>query len=242
MSVPATAAIAIAVFFAGVLIFQVSAPGCPLMVSATAGAADLRTSSFLCSAPEVALLYATCLSMSRHYGLPSMSSAISTDAKAVNFQAGAEGAMTAMSAVLSVADILVSAALIDGSHIGSTAKLVLYCDSICALRRLLKMPTVDDASMLVDDIAEVCPASHFLTRRSSRDASRRGEIWRPAVFQRVIARTSSITRCWTTLCSAPRLCSQHTPRPPFLATFTARHAPCLTGTHAAPATRAPADV
>jgi trimethylamine:corrinoid methyltransferase-like protein len=46
------------------------------------------------------------------------------------------------------------------------------------------MPTVDDASMLVDDIAEVGPAGHFLTRRSSRDASRRGEIWRPAVFQR----------------------------------------------------------
>ena len=129
MSVPATAAITIAEFVAGVVIFQVAAPGCSLMVAATAGAADLRTGGFLCGAPEVALLNAICLSMSGHYGLPSVSSGISTDAKAVNFQAGVEGAMTAMSAILSGADILVSAGLIDGAQISSTAKLVLDCDS-----------------------------------------------------------------------------------------------------------------
>jgi trimethylamine---corrinoid protein Co-methyltransferase len=184
MSVPATAAVAIAEFVAGVVIFQVAAPGCALMVAATGGVADLRTGGYLCGAPEVALLNAICLSMSRNYGLPGVSSGISTDAKAVDFQAGVEGAMTAMSAVLSGADVLVSAGLIDGAQISSTAKLVLDCDSIGALRRVLEMPTVDDASMLVDDIREVGPSGHFLTRRSSRDASRRGEIWRPAVFRR----------------------------------------------------------
>jgi trimethylamine--corrinoid protein Co-methyltransferase len=182
--VPGTAAITIAEFVAGVVIFQVGAPGCPLMVAATGGAADLRTGGYLCGAPEVALLNATCLSMSRHYGLPSVSGGISTDAKAVNFQAGAEGAMTATAAVLSGADILVSAGLIDGAQIVSAAKLILDCDSIGALRRLFEMPVVDDVSMLVDDIAEVGPAGHFLKRRSSREGSRRGEIWRPAVFQR----------------------------------------------------------
>jgi trimethylamine---corrinoid protein Co-methyltransferase len=214
MSVPATAVVTIAEFVAGVVIFQVAAPGCPLMVAATGGAADLRTGGFLCGAPEVALLNAICLSMSRHYGLPSVSCGISTDAKAVNFQAGVEGTMTAMSAVLSGADILVSAGLIDGAQISSAAKLVLDCDSIGALRRLLKMPTADDASMLIDDIIEVGPAGHFLNRRSSRDASRRGEIWRPAVFQRG-NRSSFVDRPLLddALERAGNLLAAHTPTP-----------------------------
>jgi trimethylamine:corrinoid methyltransferase-like protein len=67
----------------------------------------------------------------------------------------------------------------------STAKVILDCDTIGSVRRLLRMPElVDDASTLLDDIAMVGPGGQFLAQRSSRDNSRRGEVWRPSVFQR----------------------------------------------------------
>ena len=107
---------------------------------ATGGATDLRTGGYLCGAPEVALLDMVCLSMSTHFGLPSMGSGISTEAKAANFQAGAEGAITAVATVLAGADMLVSAGLLDSVQAISTAKVVLDCDTIGAVRRLLRLP------------------------------------------------------------------------------------------------------
>jgi len=159
MSILGSAVTGIAEFLAGVVIFQLAAP-------------------------EVALLDMVCLSMSTHFGLPSMGSGISTEAKAANFQAGAEGAITAMATVLAGADMLVSAGLLDSVQAISTAKVMLDCDTIGSVRRLLRLPALDDASTLLDDIAAVGPGGHFLGRRSSREGSRRGEIWRPSVFQR----------------------------------------------------------
>lgn len=184
MSVPGTAVVTIAEFLAGVVMFQVAAPGCALMVTGAAGASDLRTGGFLTGAPEVALFNMTCLAMSTHYGLPSMGVGISSDAKDVNYQAGAEGVMTAMAAVLSGADILVSAGFLDGVRVISTAKLILDCDSIGALRRLLAPTAIDDTTVLLRDIEEVGPGGNFLGRRSSREGSRQGGIWRPWAFQR----------------------------------------------------------
>jgi trimethylamine--corrinoid protein Co-methyltransferase len=184
LSVLGTAVIAVAEILAAVTIFQLAAPGSALMVVATGGSTHLRTGEYLCGAPEVALLDMACLAMTTLYGLPSMSAGISSDAKAANFQAGAEGALTAVVAVLSGADLLAGAGLVDSAQAASTAKTMLDCDTIGAVRRLLAMPGVDDASTLIDDIAAVGPGGHFLGRRSSRESLRRGEIWRPSVFQR----------------------------------------------------------
>lgn len=184
MSLLGTAVVTIAEFLAGVVIFQLAAPGCSLMVITTGGVGDLRTGSYLCGTPEVALLSTICLSMGRRYGLPCVSSGISSDAKSVSFQAGSEGMMTAMAAVLGGTDALIAAGLIDSARVASTAKLILDCDSLGALRRLRRFPPVDEASMLIDDIEAVGPGGHFLARRSSRERSGRGEVWRPFVFQR----------------------------------------------------------
>lgn len=183
MSVLGACVITLAELLAAITIFQLAAPGCAVMAAAIGGATHLRTGRYLCGAPEVALIDMVCLSMARHYGLPSMSAGMSTDAKAANFQAGAEGVLLAVASVLCGADMLVGAGLVEGAV--STAKVVLDCDSIGSVRRLLRMPaSVDDASTLLDDIAAVGPGGQFLGRRSSRENSRRGEIWRPSVFQR----------------------------------------------------------
>jgi trimethylamine---corrinoid protein Co-methyltransferase len=185
MSVLGTSVITLAEHLAAVTIFQLAAPGCALMVAAVGGSTHLRTGGYLCGAPEVAMVDMVTLAMTRQYGLPSMSGGLSADAKAANFQAGSEGALLAVSSALCGADLLAGAGLVDSSMAVSAAKAVLDCDTIGSVRRLLKMPgLVDDASTLIDDIAAVGPGGQFLARRSSRENSRRGEIWRPSVFQR----------------------------------------------------------
>jgi trimethylamine--corrinoid protein Co-methyltransferase len=185
LSVLGTSVITIAELLAAVTIFQLAAPGCGLMAVAIGGASHLRTGAYLCGAPEVALIDMVCLSMTRRYGLPGMSGGMSTDAKAANFQAGAEGALLAVPSVLCGADMLTGAGLVDSDMAVSTAKAVLDCDTIGSVRRLLDVPDlVDDASTLIADIAAVGPGGQFLARRSSRENARRGEIWRASVFQR----------------------------------------------------------
>ncbi len=214
MSVLGTAVVTIAEFLAGVVIFQSAVPGCSLMVITTGGVGDPRTGDYLCGSPEIALLSAVCLSMSRWYGLPSVSACISTDAKSVSFQAGAEGMMTAMAAVFGGAHALVAAGLLDSVRVASTAKLLLDCDSIGALRRLLELPLVDEASMLIDDIEAVGPGGHFLTRRSSRERLRSGEVWCPAVFQRGgTAQFASRPLIDDALLRAREVLAAHTPTP-----------------------------
>jgi trimethylamine--corrinoid protein Co-methyltransferase len=183
MSVLGTTVITLAEILAAVTIFQLGAPGCPLMVVAIGGSTNLRTGGCLCGAPEVALVDLASLAMTRQYGLPSMSAGMSSDAKAANFQAGSEGALLAATSVLCGADMLVGAGVAGGAV--STAKTILDCDTIGSVKRLLELPdTVDDASTRIDDIAAVGPGGQFLARRSSRVNSRRGEIWQPGVFQR----------------------------------------------------------
>lgn len=185
MSILGATVITLAEILAAVTIFQLAAPGCALMVVAIGGSTHLRTGKFLCGTPEVALIDMASLAMTRQYGLPSMSGGMSVDAKAANFQAGSEGAMLAVPSVLCGADMLTGAGLVDSDMAVSTAKAVLDCDTIGSVRRLLELPdAVDDASTLIEDIAAVGPGGQFLARRSSRDNARRGEIWRPSVFQR----------------------------------------------------------
>jgi trimethylamine--corrinoid protein Co-methyltransferase len=215
MSVLGTSVITLAELLAAVTIFQLAAPACGLMVVAIGGSTHLRTGGYLCGAPEVALIDMACLSMTRHYGLPSMSGGMSADAKAADFQAGSEGALLAVPSALCGADMLTGAGLVDSDMAVSTAKAVLDCDTIGSVKRLLVMPeAVDDASTLIDDIVAVGPGGQFLARRSSRENSRSGEIWRASVFRREsLSEYSGRSLVSDALERAQALLAAHTPLP-----------------------------
>jgi len=108
---------------------------------------------------------------------------MSSDAKAVNFQAGSEGGMTALCAALLGADSLIAAGSIDGVQISSLAKVMLDCDQIGALRRYMREDPIDEEHALMDDIKAIGTGGHYLSRKSTRTFSRT-EIWQPEVFQR----------------------------------------------------------
>jgi len=167
-----------------VVLFQLARPGCGLIAGIGTAMADLRSGAYLCGAPEVGLANVICIEMSRFYGLPVTGSAVTGDAKASNYQAGAEGMLTALSEALAGADSLLAFGLMDGAETVSLAKIVLDCDLVSMVERFVRDGRVDESTALLDDIAAVGVGGHYLGRRSTREWYRAGEIWRPSVFQR----------------------------------------------------------
>jgi trimethylamine--corrinoid protein Co-methyltransferase len=167
-----------------VVLFQLAAPGCALVSGVGVAAAEMRSGLYLCGTPEVALINVMCIEMNKRYGLLSMGSGVTSDAKGCDLQAGAEGMMTGMAAALAGAECILAFGLIDGAQTASLAKTVLDADTVGMIRRFCRPEPIDAAKALMDDIVEVGIGGHYLGRRSTRTLARAGELWRPSLFRR----------------------------------------------------------
>jgi trimethylamine--corrinoid protein Co-methyltransferase len=183
MTLLGTCILNMAELLSGIVLYQLEHPGCALVSGVGSAVADMRSGGYIASSPEIGLINLICLEMSRFYGLPTQATGMSADAKAANFQAGSEGGMTALTAVLAGADSLIAAGGLDGVQISSYAKYVLDNDQIGALRRYLREDPINETTALLEDIIDVGIGGHFLGRKSTRAFSR-SEVWRPAAFQR----------------------------------------------------------
>jgi trimethylamine--corrinoid protein Co-methyltransferase len=184
MTVLGTMIVNVAELLSAVVLFQLAQPGCGIISGMGAGVADMRSGLYLCGAPECALMNVIGVEMSRSYGLPCTGSAITCDAKASNQQAGAEGMLTGAACALAGADTILSFGCSDGAQSLSFAKVMLDCDSVGALRRLVREDPIDSTRALLEDIAAVGPGGHYLGRKSTRRFHRAGEIWQPELWQR----------------------------------------------------------
>ncbi len=184
MTVLGTMIVNVAELLSAVVLFQLAQPGCGIISGMGAGVADMRSGLYLCGTPECALMNVIGIEMSRFYGLPCTGSAITCDAKASNQQAGAEGMLTGEACALAGADTILAFGCSDGAQSLSFAKVLLDCDSVGALRRLVRDDPVDATRALLDDIAGVGIGGHYLGRKSTRRFHGDGEIWQPALWQR----------------------------------------------------------
>lgn len=184
LSVMGTMVVLLAELLSAVVLFQLASPGCGIISGMGAGVADLRSGLYLCGTPECAVMNVVGVEMSRFYGLPSLASAVTCDAKAANYQAGAEGMLTAVPSVLAGADTVLAFGCADGAQTLSFAKVILDCDAVAALRRLARPEGTGAADVLLEDIAAVGVSGHYLARRSTRRLARSGAVWQPRVWQR----------------------------------------------------------
>ena len=183
MTLLGTCIVNMAELLSAVVLYQLARPGCALISGVGSAVAEMRTGGYISAGPEIGLINLMCLEMSKHYGLLTQATGISSDAKACNFQAGSEGGMTGLVAALAGADSLIACGGLDGVQNSSLAKVMLDCDSVGAIRRYMREDPVDEARALMDDIIGVGIGGHYLGRRSTRTFSRT-EVWRPASFQR----------------------------------------------------------
>ena len=184
MSVLGTSILNMAELLSAVVLFQLAAPGCAMVSAVGSAVAEMRSGLYLSGTPEDGLINMTCIEMSKFYGLRSQGSAVSCDAKACDLQAGAEGMLTGLATALAGADVMLAFGLLDSAQTASLAKTVLDADTVNAIERFLRDDPVDEARALVDDIVAVGIGGHFLTRRSTRQFSRAGELWQPQLWHR----------------------------------------------------------
>jgi trimethylamine--corrinoid protein Co-methyltransferase len=184
MTVLGTCIVNMAELLSAIVLFQLSQPGCALVSGVGSAAAEMRSGLYLCGAPEVGLINMVCIEMSRFYGLRTMGSAVSTDAKACNLQAGAEGMMTGLASALAGAECILAFGLLDGAQAVSLAKTVLDCDTVGAIRRFVRDDPIDASTALFDDIRDVGIGGHYLAAKSTRQFLHKGELWSPKVWQR----------------------------------------------------------
>jgi len=184
VSVLGTCIVFLAELLSAVVLFQLASPGCAVIAGIGAAVAEMHGGLYVSGGPEIGLINLLCIEMSKRYGLLTQATGVSTDAKACDHQAGAEGMMSGMAAVLAGADSLVAAGTLDGVQNHSLAKTVLDADTVGMLRRFCREEPIDAAKALMDDIVEVGIGGHYLGRKSTRRLLRSGELWQPAVFQR----------------------------------------------------------
>ena len=184
MTVLGTGILNMAEALSAVVLFQLASPGCPLTVGVGSAAAEMRSGLYLCGTPEVALINLLCGEMGHFYGLPTQGSAIGSDAKAVNFQAGVEAGMTGVLEVLGALDCIIAFGLLDGAQMLSYAKTVIDAETVAMIKRLLRGDELNESTALLDEIASVGIGGHFLAAKSTRRLYRGGELWQSSLFQR----------------------------------------------------------
>jgi trimethylamine---corrinoid protein Co-methyltransferase len=182
LSVVGISIVVLAELLSGVVLFQLARPGCRIVVEPMPCATDMRTGQYLGGSPEVALANLVCVELCRSYGLPTIGSGSTNDALGVDFQAGVENVYLWLSVALAGAHGLVASSFVAGSRVLSPAKVMLDADAIGMLQRILAGVVVDDASALLEDIAEVGHGGHFLGRDSTRARSR--GLYRPRALRR----------------------------------------------------------
>ena len=184
MSVLGTSILNMAELLSAVVLFQLAAPGCAMVSAVGSAVAEMRSGLYLSGTPEDGLINLTCIEMSKFYGMRSQGSAVSCDAKACDLQAGAEGMLTGLATALAGADVMLAFGLMDSAQTASLAKTVLDADTVSAIERFLRDDPVDEARALVDDIVAVGIGGHYLTRKSTRQFYRAGELWQPKLWHR----------------------------------------------------------
>ena len=174
MTVLGTSIVNMAELLSAVVLFQLAQPGCGLISGVGAAAANMRTGAYLCGAPEVGLINVICIEMSRFYGLPVTGSAVTSDAKASNLQAGSEGMLTGLAGALAGADSMLAFGLMDGAETVSLAKVIMDCDVVGMIERFAREDPVDATTALTGDIAAVGSAGTSWARGAPGSSTARG--------------------------------------------------------------------
>jgi len=181
ITVAGATVVALAELLSAVVLFQLAAPGCPLIASPEPASADLRSGLYVSTSPEAAAAALAGVEMAKQvYGLPTLGLGPGSDAKAPDFQDGIE-AGGLLDALLG-ADSLVGLGGLDGAHITSLATIVLHHDAAGLVKKRVGAVAFGPADCLLDDIRAVGPGGHYMGRRSTREHAR--DAWQPAVLRR----------------------------------------------------------
>ncbi len=147
----------VAEVLAGLVYVNAVKPGAPAIFGTWCFVSDLRTGAMSGGSPEQALLSAASAQMAHYYDLTGGTASGMTDSKVPDAQSGGEKAYSHALVGNSGANLIYESAGMHASLLGfSLESLVIDNDIIGAAQRTIRGIDVDDASLSIETIRDVC--------------------------------------------------------------------------------------
>lgn len=147
----------------GLTLTQLASEGAPSIYSSFSGIMDLRTGVFVCGAPEGVLMDSAAVELAKNYRLPTLCGGFSNSSRTLSVESGSEGAMNAMGAMLTGADMLVGLGGMDRAGMQCVEKIVLDAEVWRWLIRVREGIRVDAGTLAFDAIKRQGPAGLFMS-------------------------------------------------------------------------------
>ncbi len=198
---------------AWIVVLQILYPGTPLLYGSVSAVLDMRTGLLALGGPERGMVNSGAAMMGKFYGIPSMCGGLSSDAKQLDAQAGAEKVLTALPLLKEGASIIYGAGAADAGSSISYTQLILDNEIIAGMKRMLEGIQLHDLEQEVELIKRNTPKGNFLKEAHTRENYH--QHWQPGIFSRDTyetwqeKQTSILERCQA---DAISILQEHKPR------------------------------
>jgi len=177
-------AVANAESLSSLVLFQMAAPGTPIIYGHAAGIMNFNSGGFVEGAPESNLLNSGLGEMARFYGLPNTQAGCLSDAKAPGPQAVMEKMLTTLPLVLSGVDVINGIGEIEASQLLIQEQIVVDHEIACLCKRMRDGIRVSADRDYLEEVIRAKPGGNFLMEDGTLAACRNGEFVMPELVDR----------------------------------------------------------
>jgi trimethylamine--corrinoid protein Co-methyltransferase len=182
-STPVTAAgglvISAAETLMGLVLSQLRNAGTPFVSGVVPFVMDMRSGNTATTTPDWMHVVIAMGELTRHWGIPSLTSSGSSDSKIPDEQAAFEVPYYSQGVMLSGADMSFNSGRLECGLLHSPVLLVYADEAIGMHRRFFRGMEVDETTLALDVIKEVGPGGFFLGHQHTRDHFR--DLWEPTL-------------------------------------------------------------
>jgi len=168
----------------GLVLTQLVRRGTPFLYGMNTAALDMKSAIVSYGAPEWPTGMAAWTDMARYYELPVWGAAGATDSKVVDAQAGAEAAISIMTAFLTRCNLVHDVGYIEYGTTSSMEMLVVADEVIRDVRFVMGGVEVSERTLAREAIHRAKPGGGFLADDHTLDNWRWAQ-WRPALIDRM---------------------------------------------------------
>lgn len=166
----------------GLVLHQLRSPGAPIIIGAGLRHMDMGSMQISYGSPEFQLTRGAIEEMARWYGLPTFGFAGCSDAKVLDQQAAAEGAMSVIMAALSGTNLVHDAGYMESGLSTSYEMIVLTDELVSMAGQITGGVEVSKETLLLDEVHRVGPDGHYVEAESTLERFR--HFWYPGLFDR----------------------------------------------------------
>lgn len=155
---------------AGIIYAQLVRPGAPVVYANTSCSTDMRYMTSAIGSPETALISLASAALAHYYGVPCRNGGSLSDAKCVDWQAGAESTMVMMATLMSTSTfILHSCGVMDSFNTLCYEKYLLDEQNIEMLMKIVNGMTIHTDPEELENIHEVGPGGQYICSEHTMD-------------------------------------------------------------------------